>query len=210
MAIILLSESQNNSNIELLNTIKDKLKGIEEIAYIPSASDPGLLNYNNYVKGFFESVGIKEMNYLGLEDGEYKSDTLDQLQKAKAIFLSGGNTFNFLYWLRKRNLLGPLKEFSKTKIFIGVSAGSILLTPNIGISKDGNEILKLTELDSISAVDFYFRPHFTNTIEDIQHIKNFVKNHSKENIKPVYAVNDASGIIVDEGEINLYGDIKIF
>ena len=44
-----------------------------------------------------------------------------------AIHLTGGNTFQFSYWLRERGLDAELKRYAKAGgVLIGVSAGAIL------------------------------------------------------------------------------------
>jgi dipeptidase E len=99
--------------------------------------------------------------YFELGDG-YNPDELDTLLTCDAIHLSGGNTYYFLHWLRVRNLLIRLREYvARGGVLIGVSAGAILMTPNIGsASLCGDMPLEgMTDYAALGLVDFAFVPH---------------------------------------------------
>jgi dipeptidase E len=211
MSIILLSNTFKNENQSLLGDIKYLLKGINSVVYIPSEYDRYRDGYNSYVEPFFDDMGLKDVHYCGLEDVEYDSDTFKKIDETPVIFLGGGNTFHFLYWLRKRGLVEKLKEISSKKIIIGVSAGALLLTPNIGLSSDNNLILpKNDTLDSIGITRFYVKPHFTDNSISTQFIKVFRYALPKEKLLPIYGIPDDGGIIVEKNKLSTYGKIRVY
>jgi dipeptidase E len=211
MSIILLSNTYKNENQSLLGDIKYLVRDAISVAYIPSAFDRYHDAFYSYVEPFLDEMNLKKVEYLGLEDADYNPSIDKVLDKCSVIFLGGGNTFHFLYWLRKRNLLYKIKELSKSKIIIGVSAGALLLTPNISLSGDKNLILPSNDsFDSIGLTKFYIKPHFTNSLQNLHLIEDFRHGLEKEKLHPIYGIQDDGGIIVESNTISTYGKIRVF
>jgi len=211
MSIILLSNTYKNENQSLLGDIKYLVRNADSVAYIPSAFDRYHDAFYSYVEPFFNEMGLNKVEYLGLEEADYNPDIKNILDACSVIFLGGGNTFHFLYWLRKRNLIDKLKELSKSKIIIGVSAGALLLTPNISLSGDKNLILPSNDsLASIALTKFYIKPHFTDSLQNLHLIEDFRHNLPIEKLHPIYGIPDDGGIIVDDSNLSTYGKVKVF
>ena len=114
-----------------LVTLLDKSNPI--IDYIPSCADPQRKYYRDR-QAYYSRLGMNLEVYFELDE-EYHPDMLETLLSCDAIHLSGGNTYYFLYWLRTREMLLPLRQYvSHGGVLIGVSAGSILMTPDISTS----------------------------------------------------------------------------
>ena len=193
----------------LTNEIDNELKTLfdkssPKIGFIPSSSDPNR-HYFNERKNFYYQLGMDLSVYFEL-DIEYKPDLLESLLKCDAIHLSGGNTYYFLHWLRRRNMMNTLVRYvTQGGILIGVSAGSILMTPDITTSSlSGDEIIKgETDYTGLGLVDFLFVPHFGDkpvTLEDL-------KRYSRDKQRVVYAARDSGGIVVIDSEVKCIGDI---
>ena len=211
MSTILLSNTYNNPNQSLLGDIKYLLRGIDSVAYIPSGFDRYHDAYNSYVEPFFNEMELTKVQYCGLEDADYNPNTLKILDRSPVIFLGGGNTFHFLYWLRKRNLIYKLKGLSTSKIIIGVSAGALVLTPNIGLSGDNNSILDRNDsLDSIGITRFYVKPHFVDSGQNTHIIREFRHSLKKEKFYPIYGIPDDGGIILEDGKVTTYGKVRVY
>ncbi|WP_257206040.1 Type 1 glutamine amidotransferase-like domain-containing protein [Bacillus wiedmannii] len=100
------------------------------IAYLRASSDV-TGKYFNYVVKYYRYLGINNVKYFDL-DKEYDERKVNDIFNYDGIHLSGGNTFCFLYSLRKRNLLHSLKSYLQNGgVLIGVSAGSIITTKSI-------------------------------------------------------------------------------
>lgn len=211
MSTILLSNTYNNPNQSLLGDIKYLLRNSDSVTYIPTTFDRYHDGYNTYVEPFFTEMNLKKVQYCGLEDADYNPNTNKILKDSQVIFLGGGNTFHFLYWLRKRNLIDKLKEFSTSKIIIGVSAGALVLTPNISLSGDKNLILdRKDSFDSIGITRFYVKPHFVNSIKNTHLIREFRHSLQKGKLYPIFGIPDDGGIILDEGKVATYGKVRIY
>jgi len=179
-------------------------KSNPRIGFIPSSSDPERKYYNDR-KAFYDQLGMDLSVYFEL-DIEWKPERLVQLLKCDAIHLSGGNTYYFLYWLRKRKMMETLAQYvARGGILIGVSAGSILMTPDISTSSicGDEQIPGETDFSGLGLVDFSFVPHFGNgsfTIDDL-------KKYSREKQSVVYAARDNGAIIVIDYEVKCIGDV---
>lgn len=179
-------------------------KANPRIGFIPASSDPER-NYYTERKNFYSELGMEMDVYFEL-DKEWRPDLLGSLLDCGAIHLSGGNTYYFLHWLRKRNIMDALVRYvAQGGVLIGVSAGSVLMTPDISTSAlCGDEVMEgETDFSGLGLVDFSFVPHFG----DIQVDLDDLKQYSRDKQMPVYAARDSGGIVVLENEIKCIGDV---
>jgi dipeptidase E len=193
----------------LRNTADKELKKLfrkskPTVGFIPSASDLERRYYNDR-KAFYGQLDMDLNVYFELDIG-WKPDRLNQLLACDAIHLSGGNTYYFLAWLRKRNMIPVLTQYAATGgVLIGVSAGSILMTPDITTSSIcGDELVPgETDFTGLGLVDFAFVPHYGYgrfTLDGIT-------KYAKEKQIVVYAARDSGAIIVNGNEVKCIGDV---
>jgi len=178
-----------------------------KIGYIPSSSDPSRKFYT-HKKAYYEELGLNLALYFEI-DQDYKSNDLDYLLSCDAIHLSGGNTYHFLYWLKSRGLILPLREYVyRGGVLIGTSAGAILMTPEISLSSIyGDAPLEgetMTDVTSLALVDFAFLPH----LHSVNSVDIFMKEYSINHNSVIYGCQDGDGIIVDGDHVELIGDIQ--
>ena len=91
-----------------------------------------------------------------------------ELFESDLIYISGGNTFDLLYNLRKNDLITELKNYAEEGgCLAGHSAGGIVLTENINTAAfppedcDSNDV-GIENYNSMSLVNFEFFPHYEN------------------------------------------------
>ena len=176
------------------------------IGYIPCSSDPQRYYYQ-VCQGYYARLGMTLSTYFEL-DQAYEPERLEALLACDAIHLSGGNTYYFLYWLRLRGMLAPLRRYvSRGGVLIGVSAGSILMTPDITTSSFcGDEPLPgQTGYGALNLVDFEFIPHFGQIRADLAAFQ----AHSLARQRVVYACCDGGGIIVEGDQVKCIGDVTM-
>lgn len=199
MKLILLSNTRDNPNPLIKEKINQKFINIKKIAYIPTSKDTKRKYFKEFQKYFHEY----ELTYFGLCDGEWNESFIEEIGNSDAVFISGGNTYNLLYHIKLRGLNKVIKDFAQTKWVCGVSAGGIVMTPSVETSIAPNEF-GLNDLSALNLVDFYFYPHFEADKEWSEKLKSFVGKHKGEKI---YAVNDKSAIIVEDGEVEMIGEV---
>ncbi|MGL6342618.1 MAG: Type 1 glutamine amidotransferase-like domain-containing protein [Waterburya sp.] len=207
MKLALFSD-QNQPKIEEVGTKLIHLIGKSKpaIGYISSCPDPSRKFYNER-KEYYSQFGAILTPYVDLESG-FNSSCLDLVFQADAIHLSGGNTYQFLYWIIKRGLRERLHRYANSgKVIIGVSAGSIIMTPNISYSElceDRNDI-GLGDLKGLTLVDFHFVPH---VLQGEIIAKDILLKSQQDSSKVVVAC-DYDWIIIDEAKSEVFGQPKL-
>ena len=109
-----------------------------QIGYIPSASDT-TRRYFQRVQEHYRDLGLYDVEYfdLGTEfSAEPNSEALSRLLSCAVVHLSGGDTTEFLALLQRRNFLSVLRRYvNNGGILLGVSAGAMLMCPDIGLCR---------------------------------------------------------------------------
>jgi dipeptidase E len=176
------------------------------LGYISSISDPKRIYYQ-IQKSYYARFGINLAVYFEL-DVSFDTKKLTTLFACDAIHLSGGNTFYFLHYLRKRNMIEPLKEYvKKGGILIGVSAGAILMTRNVSsaILCGDTPIENDSNWDALGLVKFAFAPHFESIKDGIVTLQQYANKHKVK----VYSCRDGDGIIIQGEQVKCFGNVVL-
>lgn len=207
MKLALFSEQvidkNNLMNRDLIRLINKKEM---KIAYIPSKSDT-TRKYFNEIKSYYESLGARSLFYFDLDE-EYNEDKIQELLTCDAIHLSGGDTEKFIELIRKRSFEKVLKSYVDLgKVLIGASAGSILMTLNTEVINFIGDESKLENKEALGFTNFHFIPHWGENKNNLFR----VIDYSIREKEPIYCCKDGYGIIVNDDNLNFYGDItKVF
>jgi dipeptidase E len=154
---------------------------------------------------------LYQLGITNIEDVDLRSKTLDELEKLLSkkdmLFVNGGNTFFLLDCMRKAGLEKALTKFlSEDKLYVGVSAGGIVVTPSIAIADvepgDPNNI-GMQDFTGLNIVDFEFSPHVPDMVT-----YESVEEYSKTTQRKVYAVDDYSAVLVQDDKVSVIGDGK--
>ncbi len=164
MKNIFLTSSFADVYLDFKNTIKDSLVG-KTVTFIPTASKPEEVTF--YVDNdrlAFEKLGMK-VEILNIEEENY--ETIEKtLNKNDYIFISGGNTFYLLQELKKSQADKIISNLiNQGKPYIGSSAGSIVLSPDIEYIKtmdDSSKAPELSDTKAMGIINFSILPHFGN------------------------------------------------
>ncbi len=193
---------QSSAMDEQLINLIDKQR--PTIGYIPSSTDPERIWFKQQ-QIYYQSLGADLSVYFELEI-EYAPSKINELFACDAIHLSGGRTYNFLYWLRKRELFSSLREYvANGGVLIGVSAGAILMTPEISTThicgeKPSDDI---KDLSSLNLVDFAFLPH----VNKIESAESKMVEYSVTRGRKIFGCKDGDGIIVNGENIEWIGNL---
>jgi dipeptidase E len=76
----------------------------------------------------WKSVGVLELTALPSIDTER---WVSWVRETDALLVNGGNTLYLCHWMRESGLAGLLPSLRDT-VYVGLSAGSMVLTPRIG------------------------------------------------------------------------------
>ena len=210
--LVLYSGGNHNWGNERMHEAMVMLKGrqAKSLTYIPSTHEDGV-KYFNRTKKRYSKFGVKQFRYLPV-DAVFTKKEMREALKSDIVYLAGGNTFYFLRHLRQSGMLAELKKFvEKGGILAGLSAGALIITPNIWMAKwppheaDENEV-RLKNLKSLNMVQFEFLPHYTNSAKT----NRAMIWHSKKSKFPTIACPDGSGVVIDGDEVTFFGPVYIF
>jgi dipeptidase E len=189
-----------------LVTLLGKSKPV--VGFIPSRADPQRKYYKER-QSYYSRMGMDLQVYFEL-DIDYRPELLESLLACDIIHLSGGNTYYFLQWLRRREMLEPLRRYVKRGgVLVGVSAGSIIMSPDISVcSLWNNEPVETgADFSSLNLVDFAFIPHYSGERKSTITMSAMQK-YSREHQIVVYACEDSGGIVVTGDNVRCLGDIQ--
>nr|WP_301287600.1 Type 1 glutamine amidotransferase-like domain-containing protein [Bacillus sp. 1735sda2] len=143
----------------------ESLKG-KRVTFFPTAS--AVEEVTHYVEAAKEAFHQLGMQLETVQIAEQSTEEITKMIKQNDVmYVSGGNTFYLLQELRKHGLDDVLKEeINKGKLYIGESAGSIIMAPSIEYISLMDEQQKAPELSSyqgFNEVSRYPVPHVHNT-----------------------------------------------
>ncbi|SBR45331.1 peptidase E [Halomonas sp. HL-93] len=121
---------------------------------------------------FYVDAGKKALEKRGLIVDELEISTATKekidstLHKNDYIYVTGGNTFFLLQELKRTGADKVISEqINSGKMYIGESAGSIVLSRNIDYVRDMDDFTAASNIGTFSSlgmIDFYPVPHHTN------------------------------------------------
>ena len=146
-----------------------------------------------------ERAEIRELGFSIVECDLKESSCREILAKADIIWISGGNTFYLLHWVRESGCEELIKELVKAgKPYVGVSAGSIIAGVSIVSASwkgvDDPRVVNLDSLDAMSLFDGLIFPHYLDKWAFI------IEKEKKALSNKLYCLKDQEAISVD-GEI---------
>ncbi len=171
------------------------------VAFIPTAAYPEVdQSFVHLSLDELKEVGITKIKKVDLINKD-KNSLLKELKDCDVIYVNGGNTFYLLDWIRKsgfNEIIGNLLD--KGKIYMGVSAGSYVASPNIDVAtwkNQDNNFLKLKDLNSLNLVPFLIMAHFE------EKYRNIVEENAPKTKYPLIVLTDKQAItcIGDKYEI---------
>jgi len=147
---------------KLLSVINDKPENIT-VAFVATAADV-------YEDKWFVDLDRDKLREQGFKTKEIIlcSKNADQLEKeisnCSIIFVAGGNVFYLLQEVRKSGFDRAIDRFlDKDIIYVGSSAGSMLVGPNIEIANeldDPDKAPELKDYTGLNLIDFIVLPHY--------------------------------------------------
>ncbi len=166
-------------------------------------------NYNECMKLGFRQLDIVDISAIP------KDMMLARLDQTDILMFGGGDTAHLMYWLEKSGLKEMLPGMLETKLYVGISAGSMVATKNLALADSqklySEEIGKRAKISGLGFVEFHICPHFNSEFFPNVTTGNLQKI-AKEFKEPIYAIDDNTAIeVIDEHvEVITEGEWKKF
>lgn len=218
MKLLLTSGGLSNSSI--VNALQELvIKPFSElkIAFIPTAAN---LEEGDKQDWFIKDlINLKELKFNSIDIVDIsalpKEIWLERLKEADIIYVEGGNTYHLMYWFNQSGLSEIIPELLKTRIYIGVSAGTLVATPSILNSKSekvfAQKIHQKISDKGLSLFNSMVEPHINSVWFSESTFENLEKK-SKNYKYPIYCLDDNSAIKIDGNKVELIseGEWKLF
>ena len=153
----------------------------------------------------WKSLGVLELTALPSIDEE---QWVPLVQETDVLLVNGGDALYLCYWMRQSGLADLLP--SLRAVWVGLSAGSMVMTPSIG--EDFVSWRPPTGADTtLGVVDFSIFPHVDN--EDLPENTMAEAERWAAGIpRPAYAIDDQTAIKVTDGTVEVIseGHWKLF
>lgn len=153
---------------------------------------------------FYVESGQKALEEMGLIVDRLDVSTAkpEEIQKKlrenDCIYVTGGNTFFLLQELKKSGADQVIiEEIQKGKIYIGESAGAIVLSKTVEYVKtmdDPEEAPSLNSFSGLNVVDFYPLPHYKDI--PFSKVTMDIEKQYKEQLNFCF-INNHEGIIIE-------------
>ncbi len=214
MKLLLTSSGLRNKSIEnALRHLQGKPFGKMNLAFIPTAANVEegdkwwlIEDLANCKKLGFASVDIVDISALP------KSMWQKRLEAAGILLFGGGNTFHLMYWLKKSGLEKLLPLLLKTRVYVGISAGSMVTGKNLSLSQ--SQKLYYEDLSSeykdetgLGFVNFHVRPHLNNPSFPKVKVK-YLEKLATKIPEPIYAIDDETALKVVDGKVEIVSEGK--
>ena len=132
------------------------------------------------------------------------------VRQADALLVWGGDVLYLTYWLRRSGLADLLPSLSDT-VYVGVSAGSIAVTPyncdaefDLAFVPDGSDMAQGADR-ALGLVDFTLYPHLNHPDMEDTALSNIQKWASGIPV-PTYAIDDDTAIKVVDGTVEVISE----
>jgi dipeptidase E len=150
------TEICRNKILELLLSLKNK----NAILITTAAKDKENNKWNILTKQQLLSLGYENVDFHDLE-----TSPIINIENYDTIYVCGGNTFKLMKAVKESNFKEKvLNVLNRGGIYIGASAGALILSPTISIAgevePDDNEV-GLEDMSGMNIIDFEILPHYS-------------------------------------------------
>ncbi|WP_055446036.1 Type 1 glutamine amidotransferase-like domain-containing protein [Lacinutrix mariniflava] len=190
---------------EFLEPFVGKKLKHKTITFIPIASVPE--EYKGYVdddKKALEKLGliVQDLDIANTSQEKVK----ETIEKNDFIYVSGGNTFYLLQELIKSGADKVItSEIENGKVYVGASAGSVILSKSITYVEEMDDKTKaenLKDYNALNSIDFYPLPHYTNEPFKAAADSVFKAYDSKIKLVPI---SNTEVILVEDNKMSIAG-----
>lgn len=208
MKLLLTSSGISNPSIkQSLRTLLGKSFQASHVTFIPTAAnieqgDKGwlvddMMNVKNCGFATFDVIDIAAVG---------EKYWRPSFKKADVLVFGGGNTKYLREWIKKSGVEDVLPTFLKTKVYVGISAGSMVTAKKISLTYADmlyyEETGSFQDIEGLGFVDFEIRPHLNSRYFTKLTVPILEKIAAKTQ-RTFYGIDDNTAIQVIDGNIEV-------
>lgn len=204
MKLLLTSGGLRNPTLcKVLLDLAGKPANQLKVVFIPTA-----MNTESGDKGWAiaQMVRLQEMGVAQVDIVEIsaipKEIWLPRLEESDVIFVNGGNTTHLMTCFNDSGLTEVLPKLLETRIYVGVSAGSYIATPDIRFNTDNTD----TILPGLHLVDFGLQVHYKSPKFPIVKTYEAVQERVAGAPYTVHVLDDEMAVKVDGDTVEFVGE----
>jgi dipeptidase E len=155
----------------------------------------------------WKSLGVLELTALPSIDYEH---WVPKVRETDVLLVSGGDALYLCHWMRQSGLADLMPSLSET-VYVGLSAGSMVMTPRIGEDFVGWKPPAGGDDSTLGVVGFTIFPHLDH--EDLpENTMADAERWAAGMPVPAYAIDDETAIRVADGAVEVVseGHWKLF
>lgn len=204
----------NKSMIKALFELVGKKPEDTSLVFIPTASNVEKGDKSWLIDDLvvLKNLGLKSVDIADISAVD-KKVWFQKMEEADVLFFEGGNTFHLMEWINKSGLKEVLPELLKTRVYVGVSAGTMMVSKDLLLKISQilyeEDLDRTDDMDALNYVPFYILPHVNSS---------FFRKVTKENIESaiqgtkekIYALDDESALKVVDRNVEVVSEGKYF
>lgn len=182
------------------------------LTFIPTAAnvekgDKGWVvdDMQHFKKLGFATFDIIDISAVG------KDIWLPSLEKADVLVFGGGNVNHLLHWIRKSGLEEILPTLLKTKVYVGISAGSMVTAVDVSLAESGllyyEETHNFKHVKGLGFVDFEIRPHLNSKWFPKVRL-DFLEELAQKTPNIFYAIDDDTALKIVDSDVTVISEGK--
>lgn len=211
MKLLLTSSGISNKSIaNSLAKLLDKPFTDSNIVFIPTAASLEKDDKSWLVKDLYnaKSLGFKNFYITDLAIAP-REVWLPQVETADVIMVGGGHTEFLFDCMEESGFAQMLPEFLKTKIYVGISAGSIVCAEQMAMTGAGllyyEDYHGLSDRRGLGFIPFEIRPHYKSDyfpkVND-----EYLSKMAEKMPCPFYAIDDNTAVQVVDGKVEVISE----
>lgn len=204
----LLLTSAGITNKSLASEVKKLVKGEIKIAFIPTAANIEDGEKGWLIKNYNQCMELGTIDIIDISAVD-KKNWLPRLEKANVIVVGGGITAHIMHWVNKSGLAEILPVLLKDRIYVGISAGSMIVS-KVDSASGSKQLYgepNATDIKGFNYIDFNILPHLNSPYFPNLRDEN-IKKVAKDIGRDVYALDDQSGVLYIDGKIRVISEGK--
>ena len=189
---------------ELDKNLKAQIGTRARLTVIPTCVNA--LSYAKYITSHLQRFEIKAKTLP--RNACFDRDLFaTHITKSAAVYLCGGNTYEFLQFANDMHLFPLLRAFEENGgVIAAESAGSIILSHDIATaaipsSCPDENLIGHSLLNGMGRIPFHISPHFNPDHKYAQTDRNELQTLANISKRQVLLLEDGEGFIMDEEEI---------